>query len=116
MAGVIGTTVSMVFGLHWSCMIGTIIFVVAIALSLDTYFKERRDADEKFMVEITEKRNTIFEFMSELEIDETRAQKLYRAGFRSVADFKKMSMDELIKIEDINPTIAKRIYKKSQGL
>ncbi len=113
-AGVIGTGISMAFGLHWSCMIGTIIFVVAIALSLDSYYRERREADEKFIADIKQKDKTLVEFMSELDIDETRAQKLYQAGFKSIADFKSMSLGELMQIEDINPTLAKRIMQKAQ--
>ena len=111
-AGIIGTSVAMIFGLHWSCMIGTIIFVVAIALSLDTYFKGKREEEEKLYAEIVKKDQTLSTFMQEFGVDQNRAEQLYLAGFHELEDFQGKSVQELMEIEDINPTLAKRIASK----
>lgn len=108
-AGIIGTSVAMIFGLHWSCMIGTIIFVVAIALSLDTYFKGKREEEEKLYAEIVKKDQALSAFMKEFGVDQNRAEQLYLAGFHELEDFKGKSVEELMQVEDINPTLAKRI-------
>ena len=113
-AGIIGTSISMVFHLHWSCMIGTIIFVVAIALSLDTYFKEKRDRDERVYTELSNRKRTLNQFITEFHIDQARAEQLYQAGFRSMDDFKTKSVEDLMLIDNINPTLAKRIVQKMQ--
>jgi hypothetical protein len=110
-AGIIGTSVSMVFQLHWSCMIGTIIFVVAIALSLDTYFKDRRENEAKLYAELTKRKKTIKVFEDEFGVDFRRAERLYTQGFHSLIDFKNKSVQDLMEIDDINPTLAKRIVE-----
>lgn len=115
-AGVIATALTMLFGLHWSCMIGTIIFVVGIALTLDSYFKERRQKDELLMEEYTKHDSALLEFTQILGMERTRAKKIYSAGYRSIDDLKNVTVEELIKIDDINPTIAKRIIKRVQEL
>ena len=115
-AGILGTVISMVFGLHWSCMIGTIIFVVAIALSLDVYFKERREKEDRIFEQFTRKEKTLTEFEKELEIDRFRAEQLYKLGFCDTADFKNKSVEELMQIEVINPTLAKKIVRNAQKL
>ena len=114
-AGIIGTVVSMVFGLHWSCMIGTIIFVVAIALSLDVYYKERRGKDELYYTQFTSTERILTEFMRKFGIDRLRAEKLYHAGFQDVNDFKDKTVEDLMQIDDINPTLAKKIVQKMQN-
>ena len=111
-AGIIGTAVSMIFGLHWSCMVGTIIFVVAIALSLDVYFRERREKDELMYEELTGKEKALSEFIRVFGVDRPRAEQLYNAGFKKLDDFRNISIKELMQIGDINPTQAKRIVQK----
>ena len=115
-AGIIGTAASMVFQLHWSCMIGTIIFVVAIALSLDTYFKERRETEEKLMVELENRQKVLSQFMDVFGLDHARAELLYTAGFHNIEDFKNKSIQDLMRIDDINPTLAKRIVQRAHKL
>lgn len=115
-AGVIGTSISMVFSLHWSCMIGTIIFVVAVALTLDVYFRERREKDEKLYDELLERERAIVQFKSEFDLDQTRAEQLYLAGFSGLKDFQDKSVEELMQIDEINPTLAKRIVHRMQSL
>ena len=115
-AGIIGTAASMVLGLHWSCMIGTIIFVVAIALSLDNYFKEKREEEDREYSRLISRRRAIDEFVIEIGMDRRRAENLYNSGYRSIADFQDMSLEELMEMDDINPTLAKRIANKAAQL
>lgn len=115
-AGIIGTSVSMVFSLHWSCMIGTIIFVVAVALTLDVYFKERREKDEKMYNEILSRERAIVQFKREFNLDQPRAERLYKSGFKAIEDFQDKTVEELMQIEDINPTMAKRIVQRMQDI
>jgi len=105
----------MVFGLHWSCMIGTIIFVVAVALSLDVYYRERRGRDELYYTQYTSTERILSEFMRKFGIDRLRAEKLYHAGFQDVNDFKDKTVEDLMQIDDINPTLAKKIVQKMQN-
>ena len=116
LAGIIATALTMLFGLHWSCMIGTIIFVVAIALTLDSYFKERRQKNELLIEEYTKQDKALTEFTQLLGMERIRARKLYDAGYKSIDDLKEVTLNELIQIDDINPTIAKRIIKRVQEL
>ena len=116
LAGIIATALTMLFGLHWSCMIGTIIFVVGVALTLDSYFKERREKDELLIEEYTKQDKALSEFTQILGMERTRAMKIYGAGYKSIDDLKNVTVEELIQIDDINPTIAKRILKRVREL
>jgi excinuclease UvrABC nuclease subunit len=97
-------------------MIGTIIFVVAIALSLDTYFKERREEEERYIAELETRKQVLSQFVSEFGVDQSRAEHLYSAGFHKLEDFKDKSVQDLMQIDDINPTMAKRIVQRVKML
>jgi ERCC4-type nuclease len=116
LAGIIATALTMLLGLHWSCMIGTIIFVVAIALTLDSYFKERREKDEMLLEEYTKQDKALSQFTQVLGMERTRARKIYNAGYKSIDDLKNVTVEELIQIDDINPTLAKRIMQRIDEL
>ncbi len=115
-AGVLGTSISMIFGLHWSCMIGTIIFIVAVALTLDVYFRERRERTEQEYNDLMKKELVLTQFKQEFNIDQHRAYQLYYAGFKSLEDFQDKTVDDLIQVEDINPTVAKRIILRVRDI
>ena len=116
LAGIIATALTLFFGLHWSCMIGTIIFVVGVALTLESYFKERREKDEMLLEEYTKQDSALSEFTQLLGMERIRARKIYNAGYKSIDDLKNVTVEELIQIDDINPTIAKRIIKRVHEL
>ena len=105
-ACIIGASITVFLGLHPACMLGTIIFILAITLSLEYYFKERREKEEKLYAELTEKENALNDFMKMFLIDKPRAEKLYIAGYRNINDFRGKSAKELMAIDDINPTMA----------
>lgn len=114
-AGVIGTVITMITGLNWSCLVATIIIIPGIALSLELYFKERREKEEKLYTQLIEKENTISIFKSNFGIDHRRAEMLYSSGYKKLEDFKNKSVEDLMQIDDINPTLAKRIVQKMEG-
>jgi ERCC4-type nuclease len=97
-------------------MIGTIIFVVAIALSLDTYFKEKREEEDKEYAQLISRKRAIDEFVIEIGMDRRRAEQLYNSGYRSITDFQGMSLEELMEMDNINPTLAKRIATKAEKI
>jgi uncharacterized RDD family membrane protein YckC len=53
----------------------------------------------------------ILQFMFDFDIDENRAQGLYGMGYRAKHEFKDAIPQDLMMIQGINPTIAKRIIK-----
>ncbi len=109
---IIGASVTIFLGLHPACMLGTIISILALALSLEFYFKERREKEERLYAELMAKDNALNDFITEFGIDRKRAEILYRAGFKKVGDFKDKSIQDLMQIDDINPTVAKRIESR----
>jgi NAD-dependent DNA ligase len=96
-------------------MLGTIIGILAITLSLEYYFKERKEKEEKLYAELVAKDNAVNNFISEFGIDRRRAEILYKEGFKKLEDFKEMSIEELMQIDDINPTVAKRIESRMKN-
>ena len=115
-ACIFGALVTILFGLHPACMLGTIIFILANVLSLEFYFKERLENEEKLYAELIEKDRTLNDFSKHFSIDHLRAERLYNNGFKDIADFKDKSVEELMEIDDVNPTLAKRIYQKMQDI
>ncbi|MDG6224963.1 MAG: helix-hairpin-helix domain-containing protein [Candidatus Thermoplasmatota archaeon] len=51
-------------------------------------------------------------FMSEFSIDETKARSLIDAGYKRIGDFNEAIPDDLMLVNGINPTIAKRIVSR----
>ena len=115
-AGVLGTAVTMVFGLNWSCMVATMIIIPGIALSLDLYFREKRERDEKLYVELLRKENALNEFSSNFGLDKIRAERFYNSGYHDLSDFKDKSAEELMQIDEINPTLANRIVRRMREI
>ena len=115
-AGILGTIITLVTALNWACMIAVMIFIPGIALSLEIYFKERREKNERLYAELKAKENAVIQFTSSFGIDHRRAEKLYFAGFSELGDFKNKTVEDLMQIDDINPTLAKRIINKTQNL
>ena len=110
-AGVIGAFVTLAFA-HWACMVAVIIIIPAIALSLDTWRRESRETRELLEKEIKAKQMAIASFRTYFDMDNKRAEIVYNAGYRSLDDFKGKSVQQLMQIDDINPTLAKRIYNR----
>jgi hypothetical protein len=115
-ASLIGAGATIMFGLHPACMMGTIIFIVAVILSLDVYFRERQEKEIELYAEIMAKDKAIKDYMKHFNINQPRAEQLYDYGFKNLSDFSDKSVEELIEFEDINPTLAKRIHQKTKGL
>ena len=111
LAGIVGTIFTFLLG-HWACFLGTIIFIPAIALSLDTYFRSRREDREKLYARVMEKESSISDYIRHFGLDRNRAEMLYNAGFKNLDDLKDRSVEELMQIDEINPTMAERIVRK----
>jgi hypothetical protein len=56
---------------------------------------------------------TILKFMMDFDIDEKRAEGLFEMGYREKKDLKEAIPQDLMIIEGMNPTIAKRIINKA---
>ena len=110
-AGVIGAFVTLTFA-HWACMVAVIIIIPAIAHSFDTWRRETRETQELLEKEIKARQMTIASFRNHFDMDNKRAEIIYNAGYRKLDDFKGKSVQELMQIDDINPTLAKRIYNR----
>ena len=115
-ACIVGATVTIFLGLHPACMLGTIIFILAIVTSLEFYFKERHEKEEKLYAELVEKDRALNDFSKHFNINQLRAERLYNNGFKDISDFKDKSVEELMEIDDVNPTLAKRIHQKMQAI
>jgi hypothetical protein len=113
-AGILGTAITMFGGQNWACMIATIIFIPGIALSLELYLKERREKEEKLYAELMAKDNALNDFIKYFSIDRSRAEIFYQSGFHSLDDFKGKNVEELMIIDEINPTLAKRIVNRME--
>ena len=111
-AGILGAAVTLALSQNWACILAIIIFIPGIALSLESYYREKREKEEKIYAEIIKKEKTLNDFRSTFNIDWLRAEQLYLAGYRELADFRGRSAQELMKINEINPTLANRIVRK----
>lgn len=57
----------------------------------------------------------VLAFMMDFDIDEDRARKLYDAGYRLSSEFAEAIPEDLMMIEGINPTVARRIVAQANG-
>ena len=57
----------------------------------------------------------VLQFMFDFDIDEKRALGLFDMGYRNKAEFKDAIPQDLMMIEGINPTIAKRIIRMAES-
>jgi len=57
----------------------------------------------------------VLQFMFDFDIDEKRARGLYDMGYRNKAEFKDAIPQDLMMIDGINPTIAKRIINRAEA-
>ena len=51
-----------------------------------------------------------------LKLDSDRALALYRAGYTRLDDLEGVGVDALIKVDGINPTIARKIVRSVEGI
>ncbi len=115
-AGILGAILTLLFSQNLACMLATIIGIPGLALLFETWLRERREVNERIEAELNARQNAISEFMRVFGIDHNRAEILYLAGFKSIDELKNRSIEELMAIEDINPTLAKRIYYLMQKM
>jgi uncharacterized RDD family membrane protein YckC len=64
---------------------------------------------------ILSREDTVKKYAELFEINEERALELYKAGYKSLEDLKDAIVEDLILVDKINPTIARRIIKKMQN-
>lgn len=62
-----------------------------------------------------DKDEAILQFMMDFDIDEKRAEGLYKMGYRKKEDIKDAIPQDLMMIEGVNPTVAKRIITRAGG-
>ena len=70
-----------------------------------------RTAGVVIRTDLDDREDMLKVYMEKFEIDRTRAENLYDAGYTSGDDFKDVTPDALIVIDRINPTVARRIVK-----
>jgi hypothetical protein len=126
----------------WACAIAFIVFMVGVALSVEIFYKERRDkaqepsegkeSSKSEYAEVTEgvykvseaetsdyrpelRQIRIDSYKKYFNIDETRASALYDKGYDNLSKISKASVDDLSKIKGINPTLAKKIITQVGG-
>jgi excinuclease UvrABC nuclease subunit len=51
-------------------------------------------------------------FVTILDVEEDVAVKLYSAGYRNLQELKEAIPEDLVYVEGINPTLARKIYAK----
>ena len=115
-ACILGAIVTLFFGLHPACMLGTIIIIIALVRMFDYYFRERQEEEEKLYAEIMEKDRAMNDFSKHFGIDQRRAERLYNNGFKDISDFKDKTIEELMEMDELNPTLAKRIHQKMEEM
>jgi len=60
----------------------------------------------------TESVSPVREFMTTLDIEKDVAEKIYAAGYRTLEELKEATPEDLVYVEGINPTLARKIYAK----
>jgi hypothetical protein len=108
-AGIIGALVTLIFSQNWACMVAAIIGIPGLALTIETWLRDRREINAKLNAELHERNKAIDEFINKFNLDYKRAEKLYLAGFKGIEDFKGKTTEDLMEIDEINPTLANRI-------
>jgi hypothetical protein len=108
-AGIIGAFVTLIFSQNWACMVAAIIGIPGLALTIETWLRDRREINAKLNAELLERKTSIDEFIVKFNLDYKRAEILYVAGFKKIEDFKGKTAEELMEIDEINPTLANRI-------
>jgi len=115
-AGMVGAILVMTTGVHWSCWIAIVLFIPGVALTLEVYIKEKREEKELLYGQLMKRENTINDFIQQFNMDRDRAERLYNNGYQNMDDFKDKTVKELMQIDEINPTLAKRIVHKMEEL
>jgi low affinity Fe/Cu permease len=110
-AGIIGALVTLIFSQNWACMVAAIIGIPGLALTIETWLRDRREINAKLNAELLERKTTIDDFINKFNLDYKRAELLYLAGFKRIEDFKGKTAEELMAIDEINPTLANRIVR-----
>ena len=82
--------------------------------------KEAKMEEAKETVELpprdsSDRDELVLSFMMDFDISEERAQGLYDMGYRTREELKEAIPQDLMMIDGINPTIAKRIIKVASG-
>ncbi len=140
--GCIAIIMIMFIGMIWACGLAFLVFMMGVVLSIEIYFKERRErkvqpvvvSEPKYAeasgpvvqmqfepdMKITdydqELRNIrINSYIKYFGIDNIRAAALYDAGYNNLSKLSKAEVSELIAIPAINPTLAKKIIIQLRG-
>jgi hypothetical protein len=108
-AGIIGALVTLIFSQNWACMVAAIIGIPGLALTIETWLRDRREINERLNAELLQRKNAIDKFIDKFNLDYKRAEILYLAGFKEISDFRGKTAEDLMEIDEINPTLAKRI-------
>ncbi len=87
-----------------------------MALTIERWLNERNEIREKAYNEMMAKEDAINKFTNTFNIERTRAEILYRNGFKDLKDFRGKTVSELMVIDDINPTLAKHIVITMENL
>ena len=115
-AGVIGSVITLVFSQNWACMVATIILIPGLALTVERWFRDRQELREKLYSEMMMKENALKEFIQMFDIERNRAEILYNSGFRKIDDLRGKTVQDLMQIDNINPTLAKQIVQKMETI
>lgn len=81
--------------------------------------EEEKESERKMDLDLapvkkdSSKDEVILQFMMDFDVDEKRAHGLYDMGYRKKEDLKDAIPQDLMMIQGVNPTIAKRILKKA---
>lgn len=126
---------------NWAAWIGTTFIAFALLYASAPWFirrfsrdKRRIDAEAREVAKEAAERRTAFgfnpemdeenpsgsrhgdaivrTFMSEFSIDDAKARSLFDAGYKRLGDFNEAIPDDLMLVDGINPTIAKRIVSR----
>ena len=115
-AGVIGAFITLIFSQNFACMVAAVAGIPGLALLIETWLRDRREINKQIETELLAREKALDQFSTFFNLDRKRAEILFLAGFKDINDFKNKSVEDLMKIEDINPTLANRIYNKMRDI
>jgi hypothetical protein len=126
----------------WACAIAFIVFMLGVALSIEIIYKERQEKSleqgkseeipEPEYAEVGEgpyttpaidssdyklelRRIRVNSYKKYFNIDSTRAAAIYDRGYDNLSKISKATVTDLVKIDGINPTLAKKIIGQLKG-
>ena len=128
----------------WACSLAAFISIIALAYMMNDFFEDREKKHPKPKHEPRElieegypdwvqkekqkgevvkfeevdvrlaRKRMISRYMGAFKIDEVRAANLYDEGYRSFSEIKEASLNDLIRVKGINPTLARRLQIESE--